>query len=45
MDRIVQAGKVIANAIVQGGTLYIFGTGHSHMGFVPSILVSSNVDR
>ena len=31
MDRIVQAGKVIANAIVQGGTLHIFGTGHSHM--------------
>ena len=31
MDRIVQAGKVIANAIAQGGTLHIFGTGHSHM--------------
>jgi uncharacterized phosphosugar-binding protein len=31
MDRIAQAGKVIANAIVQGGTLHIFGTGHSHM--------------
>jgi uncharacterized phosphosugar-binding protein len=31
MDRIVEAGKVIANAVVQGGTLHIFGTGHSHM--------------
>ena len=31
MDPIVQAGKVIANAIIQGGTLHIFGTGHSHM--------------
>ena len=31
MDRIVEAGKVVANAIVQGGTLHIFGTGHSHM--------------
>jgi len=31
MDCIVQAGKVIADAIVQGGTLHVFGTGHSHM--------------
>jgi len=31
MDHIVQAGKVIANAIAQGGTLHLFGTGHSHM--------------
>ena len=31
MDCIVQAGKVIADAIAQGGTLHIFGTGHSHM--------------
>jgi uncharacterized phosphosugar-binding protein len=31
MDRIVQAGKVIAGAIAQGGTLHVFGTGHSHM--------------
>ena len=31
MDRIGQAGKVIANAIVQGGTLHVFGMGHSHM--------------
>ena len=30
MDCIVQAGKVIADAIAQGGTLHIFGTGHSH---------------
>ncbi len=31
MDCIVQAGKVIADAIAQGGTLHIFGTGHSHV--------------
>ncbi|GFP26742.1 SIS domain-containing protein [Candidatus Hakubella thermalkaliphila] len=30
-DCIRQAGKVIAGAIAQGGTLHIFGTGHSHM--------------
>jgi len=31
IDSIVQAGKVIADAIILGGTLHIFGTGHSHM--------------
>lgn len=31
MDCIGQAGKVIADAIVRGGTLHVFGTGHSHM--------------
>jgi uncharacterized phosphosugar-binding protein len=31
MDCIGQAGKVIADAIAQGGTLHVFGTGHSHM--------------
>ena len=31
MDCIGQAGKVIADAIAQEGTLHTFGTGHSHM--------------
>jgi uncharacterized phosphosugar-binding protein len=31
MGCIGQAGKVIADAIIQGGTLHVFGTGHSHM--------------
>lgn len=31
MDRIGQAGKVIADAMAQEGTLHMFGTGHSHM--------------
>jgi uncharacterized phosphosugar-binding protein len=31
MDAILQAGKLIADAIAQDGTLHLFGTGHSHM--------------
>ena len=31
MDHIGQAGKVIADAMAQEGTLHMFGTGHSHM--------------
>jgi uncharacterized phosphosugar-binding protein len=31
MDKIIQAARVIAEAIAQDGILYTFGTGHSHV--------------
>lgn len=31
MDKIVQAGEMIAKSIERGGILHVFGTGHSHM--------------